>query len=241
MAEEITYSNNYGPVGYKARLAPTSNGCLAPEVALGSQEIESAGFSAVGASVLDEFFALQPVVTGGITFSQAAGALSIVASTNTNAEFLAHSKEAYTGSMRLRSSHVLSQRIVNNNFALLLADIIGENLTYTINSSTSVTVAVVGHTFTAQNVGQFVLLGGITGAAGVPGRYAIASVVAGASITFTVAGWPASGAGTRAWLLGCGHIVHLCGVRDGHRHCGRGAFEFYHVTDYWPAVVPKPC
>lgn len=208
MAEEILYSNNYGPVAYKARLAPTSNGTLAPEVALGSQEIESAGFSAVGASVLDNFFAPNPVVTGGVTFNQAAGALNIVSSTTTNAEFLARSREAYTGSMRLRSSHVLSQRIVNNNFALLLADLIGENLTYNILSSTSVDVIDVGHGFTAENVGQFVLLGGITGAAGVPGRYAIASIPNADTIRFTVSGWPASGTGTLT-LFGRNYLRHL--------------------------------
>ena len=208
MAEEILYSNNYGQVGYKARLAPTSNGALAAEMALGSQEIESAGFSAVGASVLDEFFAQSPVVTGGVTYNQAAGALNIVSSTNTNAEFLARSKEKYAGSMRLRSSHVLSQRIVNNNFALLLADLLGENLTYNIVSSTVVDVIDVRHGFTDQNVGQFCLLGGITGAAGVPGRYAIASIVNPDTIRFTVSGWPASGTGTLT-LFGRNYLRNL--------------------------------
>jgi hypothetical protein len=208
MAEENIYSNNYGPVGYKARLAPTSNGCLAPEVALGSQEIDSAGFSAVGALVLDEFFAHPPIVTGGVTYSQAGGALSIVSSTTVNAEFLARSKETYTGSMRLRSSHILSQRIVNNNFVLLLADLIGENLSYNIVSSTVVDVFDVGHGFTAQNVGQFVLLGGVTGAAGVPGRYAIASIPDVDTIRLTVAGWPGAGTGT-CTLFGRNYLRNL--------------------------------
>ncbi|MFO0454294.1 MAG: hypothetical protein ACK52I_37530, partial [Pseudomonadota bacterium] len=70
------------------------------------------------------------------------------------------------------------------------------------------TVTAPGHTFTTTSVGQFINLGGITGAAGVPGRYAIASVVAGTSITFTVAGWPASGSGTLT-LFGHSYVRNL--------------------------------
>jgi hypothetical protein len=51
-------------------------------------------------------------------------------------------------------------------------------------------------------------MGGITGAAGVPGRYAIASVVAGTSINLTVAGFPASGSGT-CTLFGRNYIRNL--------------------------------
>lgn len=110
--------------------------------------------------------------------------------------------------MRMRHTIIASQRIANNNFAVLLADLIGESLTYNINSATSVTVNVPGHTFDATNVGQFVNLGGVTGAAGVPGRYAIASVVAATSITFTVSGWPATGTGTLT-LFGRNYVRNL--------------------------------
>lgn len=172
------------------------------------QTVANAGFSAVGASVLDAFFVQTPIVGSGVTYNQAAGALNVVSGTATNAEFLARSTASYRGSMRLRFSLTASQRVANSNFAVLLADLIGEGLSYTINSATSVTVNVPGHTLDATNVGQFVLLGGITGAAGVPGRYAIASVVAGTSITFTVAGWPASGSGTLT-LFGRNYIRQL--------------------------------
>jgi hypothetical protein len=171
------------------------------------QDIWNASFSASGASVLDDQFAA-PTVGTGITYSQAAGALSIVAGTSTNAEFLARSIRSWRGSLRLRFAATLSQRIANNNFAVLLADLLGASLAYTINSATSVTVTLPGHELTAQNVGQFVNLGAITGAAGVPGRYAIASVVAGVSITFTVAGWPASGSGTLT-LFGHSYIRNV--------------------------------
>lgn len=171
------------------------------------QMTDGAGFSAVGASVLDPFFNA-PIVGTGVTYNQAAGSLNILSGTNTNAEFLARSIKFYSGSMRMRFSIIASQRIANSNLAVMLADLIGENLAYTINSATSVTVAIPGHTFDATNVGQFVQMGGITGAAGVPGRYAIASVVAGVSINLTVAGFPASGSGT-CTLFGRNYIRNL--------------------------------
>ena len=173
-----------------------------------SQTLDSAGFSASGASVLDSFFVQTPVVGAGVSYNQASGFINILSGTNTNAEFLARSIKFYCGSMRIRFSIITSGRIANSNFAVMLADLIGENLAYTINSAISVTVAVPGHTFDATNVGQFVQLGGITGAAGVPGRYAIASVVAATSITFTVAGFPASGTGT-CTLFGRNYIRNL--------------------------------
>jgi hypothetical protein len=172
------------------------------------QNTASAGFSAVGASVLDSFFQQTPIVGTGVTYNQASGSLSVLSGTTANAEFLARSVAPYRGSMRLRHTLIASQRISNNNFAIVLADLIGEGLAVTINSATSVTVAIPGHTFDATNVGQSVLVGGIVGAAGVPGRYAIASVSAGVSITLTVAGWPASGSCT-ATVFGRNYVRHL--------------------------------
>jgi hypothetical protein len=78
----------------------------------------------------------------------------------------------------------------------MMADRIGEGLACTINSATSITVTAPAHGFTSQNVGQSMFVGAIVGAAGVPGRYAIASVPTVDTITFTVAGWPASGSCT---------------------------------------------
>jgi hypothetical protein len=168
---------------------------VARRVVTASQVSLTAGFSAVGSSVLDTFFAT-PIVGSGVTYNQASGSLNIVSGTATNSEFLARSRQAHVGSMRLRFTVTASQRIANNNMAVLLADLIGEGLAYTIVNSTTVNVTVPSHGFTAQMVGQFVLIGGITGAAGVPGRYAVASIVNVNTIQFTVAGWPASGSGT---------------------------------------------
>jgi hypothetical protein len=175
--------------------------------AAATQFIDQAGFSAVGSSVLDVFFNA-PIVGTGVTYNQASGSLNIVAGTNTNAEFLARSVRSYAGSMRLRSSHIISSRIVNNNRAILLADLLGEGLAYNIVNSTTVDVTLTAHGYTSQMVGQFVLLGGITGAAGVPGRYAIASIPNVNTIRFTVAGWPASGTGTLT-LFGRNYVRNL--------------------------------
>lgn len=136
-------------------------------------------------------------VGSGQAINQSGGNLVITSGTTANAETLARSVRTFKGAHILRAKTILSQRIAQNWFEIALADLIGELLAYTINSATSVTVTFPAGTnpFTAKNVGQFVNLGVIAGAAGVPGRYAIAST-SGDTVTFTVAGWPASGSGT---------------------------------------------
>ena len=171
------------------------------------QEIWNVSFSEVGASVISPQFQ-SPTIGSGVSYSQAAGALNIVAGTTANAEFFTRSTISWRGALRLKFSAVASQRIANNNLAVMLADLIGENLTVTINSATSITVAQSGHPFTSTSVGQFVQVGKIVGAAGVPGRYAIASVVAGVSYNLTVAGWPASGSCT-ATIFGHSYVRNL--------------------------------
>jgi hypothetical protein len=167
----------------------------------------SAGFSAVGSSVLDSRFNA-PRVGTGVTYNQGSGSLNILSGTTTNAEFLAKSTQSFSGSMRLRFSAILSQRIANNNFAILLADSISDNAAYNIINATTVDIAVPSHGFNATMVGQFALLGGITGAAGVPGRYAIASIPDADTLRFTVSGWPASGTGTLC-LFGRNYVRNL--------------------------------
>lgn len=186
---------------------PLDNEAAAVPVRPIGQEVWNCSFSGVGASVIAPQF-IAPIVGTGVGFSQAGGALLVTSGTTANAEFLTRSVVAWRGAMRLRYSTVLSQRIVNNNFAVLLADLVGAGLSFTINSATSVTVTSVAHGLTTQNVGQFMLLGGIVGAAGVPGRYAIASVPTVDTITFTVAGWPASGSGTLT-LFGHSYVRNL--------------------------------
>ena len=197
-----------------SKVAAINNGVYGTKTLLtAGQDTFTAGFSEVGTNIIDEFFVQPgqvggPIVGTGVGYSQAGGSITITSGTTANQEFLARSVGVYNQPCRLRFTTISSQRIINNNFAVILADLIGEQLSYTINSAVSVTVNVTGHSFTALNVGQFVFLGGITGAAGVPGRYAIASVVAGVSITFTVASWPASGSGTLT-LFGRNHIKAL--------------------------------
>jgi hypothetical protein len=171
------------------------------------QEIFTVSFSEVGASVISNQFTT-PTTGTGVSYSQASGALAIVAGTTARAEFFARSVQNWRGAMRLKFSIVASQRIANTNLAVMLADLVGEGLTVTINSATSITVAQSGHAFTSTSVGQFLQVGRIVGAAGVPGRYAIASVVAGTSYNLTVAGWPASGSCT-ATIFGHSYVRNL--------------------------------
>jgi len=198
--------------GINGKLAALSTRVLdneasgAPVRAIG-QEIWNVSFSEVGASVISNQF-VTPQTGTGVSYSQASGSLAIVAGTTTNAEFFTRSTTAWRGAMRLKFSIIASQRIVNNNLAVMLADLVGDNLNITINSATSITIAQSGHTFTSTSVGQFVQVGRIVGAAGVPGRYAIASVVAGVSYNLTVAGWPASGTCT-ATIFGHSYVRNL--------------------------------
>jgi hypothetical protein len=171
------------------------------------QDVWTCSFSDTGASVLSSDFTA-PIVGTGVTYNQATGALNILTGTTTNAEFLTRSTVAWKGSLRARFSVVASQRIANQNLAILLADLIGEGLACTINSATSITVTKVAHGLTALNVGQFMMIGGVVGAAGVPGRYAVASVPSVDTINFTVAGWPASGSCTLT-LFGWSHVKTL--------------------------------
>lgn len=179
----------------------------APPSRLVGEEIVTAGFSAVGSSVLDAFFNT-PIVGTGVTYSQASGALNIASGTTANAEFLARSSRFFNGSMLMKFSIQASQRVANNNFAIMLADLVGENLTYNIVSATQLDVTITAHGWTSQMVGQFMQIGGFTGAAAVPGRYAIASIVDANTVRFTVSGFPASGTGT-CTVFGRNYIRNL--------------------------------
>lgn len=198
--------------GINGKLAALSTRVLdneasgSPVRAIG-QEIWNVSFSEVGAAVISNQF-VTPQTGTGVSYNQGSGSLNIVAGTSTNAEFFTRSVQNWRGAMRLKFSIVASQRIANTNLAVMLADLIGEGLTVTINSATSITVAQSGHPFTSTSVGQFVQVGKIVGAAGVPGRYAIASVVAGTSYNLTVAGWPASGSCT-ATIFGHSYVRNL--------------------------------
>ena len=158
-------------------------------------DIWSVGFADSGSSLLATEFTQRRLGTGmGVT--QASSNLLVTTGTTANSEWLARSVTSFRGSYTQRHKTILSQRIANNNFAVMMADMVGEGLACTINSATSITVTKTAHGFTANNVGQFMMVGAINGANGVPGRYAIASVPTADTINFTVAGWPASGSCT---------------------------------------------
>jgi hypothetical protein len=153
-------------------------------------------FTRVNGSALDTADMTQRRLGTGVGVSQSNGNLVVTAGTTANSEFLARSVVSFNGAVIKRHQTILSQRIVNNNFAVLLADRIGEGLSCTINSATSISVTLTAHGYTTANVGQSMLIGAISGANGVPGRYAIASIPDANTINFTVAGWPASGSCT---------------------------------------------
>ena len=158
-------------------------------------DIWSVGFADSGSSLLASEFTQRRAGTG-VSVSQSSSNLVIAAGTTANAEYLARSTTSFRGAFIQRHKTILSQRIANNNFAVMMADLIGEGLSCTINSATSISVTRTAHGFTANNVGQFMMVGAINGANGVPGRYAIASIPDANTINFTVAGWPASGSCT---------------------------------------------
>jgi hypothetical protein len=158
-------------------------------------EIWSVGFAAVGSSLLAPELTQRRQGTG-VGVSQSASNLVVTSGTTANSEYLARSVQSFRGALTARCKTILSQRIANNNFAVMLADKIGEGLSCTINSATSITVTLTAHGFTSENVGQSMMVGAINGANGVPGRYAIASIPSVDTINFTVSGWPASGSCT---------------------------------------------
>lgn len=158
-------------------------------------DVWSVSFADVASSLVAAEFTQRRLGTGmGVT--QGSSNLLVTTGTTANSEFLARSTTSWRGSLIQRHQAILSQRIANNNFAVMLADRIGEGLSCTINSATSITVTLTAHGFTANNVGQAMMVGAINGAAGVPGRYVIASIPSVDTINFTVAGWPASGSCT---------------------------------------------
>jgi len=178
------------------------DGSFSDIVSVAPQNVYAASFSETGGG-LDRFFNA-PSQTGSISFSQSSGNLNIDTGITPNSEFLARSQESFSGSMRMRASIVSSQRIVNSNLSILLADLIGENLSYSA-TATSVTVNFPkNHSFNSLNVGQFIFVGGITGPAGIPGRYAIASVPSSSVLVLTVSGWGVE-TGTLT-LFGWNHI-----------------------------------
>lgn len=167
-------------------------------------DIWSVSFADTASSLVAPEFTQRRLGTGmGVT--QASSNLLVSTGTTANSEFLARSNQSFRGALIARHQTILSQRIANNNFAVMLADMVGEGLNCTINSATSISVTLPAHGLTANNIGQSMMVGAISGANGVPGRYAIASIPDANTINFTVAGWPASGS-CMLDLFGFNHV-----------------------------------
>lgn len=142
----------------------------------------------------------------GMTLSQAGGNLLVTTGITANQDLILRSVDSFRGPVELKHLIQLSQRIANQSFFIELVDIMGDNIPVTINSSTSITIQVgqeeADRIGGASGIGQKMYLGSFAGTAGmIPGQYIIASVASTPNgvnnlITFTVAGFPASGSGT---------------------------------------------
>lgn len=131
----------------------------------------------------------------GQTISQSNGNLIISSGTTANSGTIIRSTQPFIGPVIFKQQTTLSQRIINNNFFAELVDVIGDNLAFTVNSSTSITVTIPNSTFDVINIGQSMYIGAFTLAGCISERYTIASV-SGNNVTFTVSGFPSSGTGT---------------------------------------------
>ena len=172
---------------------PLSNATALPTREVG-QTTWSSGFSLTQATLGAEW---QELLLGpGMGRLQASSNLVITSGTTATSEFLARSVTLFSGALLMRVRATLSQRIINQNFTVLLADTLGDSLAYT-SVGTVVTVTLTGHGLTTANIGQSIFVGAIaaTSGNGVPGRYAIADVPTANTLTLTVAGWT-DGVGT---------------------------------------------
>lgn len=167
-------------------------------VSVVSSDFLRVAFAEVGSGLVGkaaEHFVIKKTGSG-MTVNQTGGRLVITSGITGNSETVLRSINPVSGSLLARLKLILSQRIINQTFRVEMADVIGENLAYVINSTTSVTVTFPTGTnpFTAINIGQSLRLS-ILSSVGTPGRFAI-SGVSGDTVTFTVSAWPASGSGT---------------------------------------------
>jgi len=160
------------------------------------QDIDRIGFTkAISNNVDSEWGALVGSIGSGMGVNQTGGNLVITTGTTARSETIIRSTQGWQGGIRLRARSTLSQRIANQNFFVEMVDVIGDGLSYSIGSATAITVTIPSNTFTAENVGQSMYIGGFSGTGTfLSGRYPIASV-SGNHVTFTVSGF-AAGTGT---------------------------------------------
>lgn len=160
------------------------------------------GFSKTLASNVDSAFGSVILSGSGQTVSQGSGALSVVTGTTAYAETIIRGNDSILDCFTYRWSTVLSQRIANQSFIFELVDVIGNNLSHTINSTTSVTVTIPNNPFTADNVGQ--KMSWVPTAASAGTSYVMEATIAsvsGNNVTFSFASSVGTGTGTGVCYL----------------------------------------
>lgn len=153
-------------------------------------------FAKVVASGVDTLYATVLRTGSGMAVSQSGGNLVITTGTTTYSETVIRSNSSQSGSGIFRYAMQLSQRIANQNFAIEWVDVVGDSLSMTINSATSVTVTKTAHGFTSGDIGKGLWIGSLSVASCLTQRAVIASIPSADTITLTVSGFPVSGSGT---------------------------------------------
>lgn len=191
----LTLDTAYGVIDSATQLNNNSVGLT--EVAGNlTRDIFRTTFSNVIASGVDpSFFDIIRSIGTGQTVAQSAGNLVLTSGTTANSETILRSVRSFNGSMIARMQTILSQRIAQNNFYFELVDVVGDGLTATINSATSITVTIPNSPFTAANVGQGMYLGAYSGTGTFAPQRGVIASVSGNNVTYTVAGM-AAGTGT---------------------------------------------
>jgi hypothetical protein len=159
------------------------------------QKTWRSGFDAAVASGPDTTFMTAIANGSGIAVSQSGGSLLITSGTTAFSETILRSVPSWYGTSKVRYSMTLSQRIINCEVYVELVDVIGDGLTIVHTNSTTVVVTIPSNPFTTANVGQSIYIGAISVASSLNQRAAIASV-SGNDVTFTGAGFAATGTGT---------------------------------------------
>lgn len=153
------------------------------------------GFTDAYASGVNPSKASIPVLGAGMSVSQAGGNLIVNAGTTPYAETIIRLKEPFNFDGIMRYGLTLSQRIANNNFAIELVDVVGDNLPITVLGATSISVNILKHGWNSADVGKGVWLAACT-VANTPSVYAtVASIPDEDNVVFTVEGFPANGTG----------------------------------------------
>ena len=111
------------------------DGTYAPNFAPVSQSMFRTTFAkTIAANGVDpDFFRQIGPLGGGITYSQTGGNLVLNSGTTANAELILRSTDFFIGPHEVRWQSLLSQRIINNLFAIELVDALGKLVQNTKN------------------------------------------------------------------------------------------------------------